>query len=75
MTHSREDTAFRDSELWPVIGAGALEDLPWHTLWDILYPRVWKERSIEAAAETVVPHLRVRCFSMSSERFPAGIGV
>jgi acetyl esterase/lipase len=56
-----EDATYREFVLSPVIEVGALQNLRWRrVLWESLYPRVRKDPSAEAAAETVVRHLRER---------------
>ncbi len=69
-----EDAVYREFVLPPVIGAAGGEDLRWRRmLWESLYPRVRTEQSLEAAAETVVRHLRERVTIAGGEDGPGDI--
>ena len=69
-----EDAVYREFVLSPMIAAGGTQDLRWRrVLWESLYPRVRKEQSIEAAAETVVRHLRERVTMAGGDDWPSDI--
>lgn len=69
-----EDAVCREFVLSPVIEGGADENLRWRgALWESLYPRVRKEQSVEAAAETVVRHLRERVTIAGGNNLPRDI--
>lgn len=71
-----EDAEYREFVLSPVIAGGATENLHWRRmLWETLYPRVRREHSVEAAAETVVRHLRERVTPGPDTAFPRDVRV
>jgi hypothetical protein len=71
-----EDAAYREFVLSPAIADGRDDSLRWRrVLWESLYPRVRREQSVEAAAETVVRHLRERVMPGPDAAFPRDVRV
>ncbi|HEY9174533.1 MAG TPA: hypothetical protein VI136_19790 [Verrucomicrobiae bacterium] len=69
-----EGAVYGEFVLSPVIEGGADENLRWRrALWESLYPRVRKEQSVEAAAETVVRYLRERVTIAGGDNLPRDI--
>jgi hypothetical protein len=56
-----DEARYREAVLSPSITRAVGEDFGWRgKLWESLYPRVRKDSSLEAAAATVVAHVRER---------------
>lgn len=69
-----EDAFYREFVLPPVVTSGARETLHGRRmLWESLYPRVRREHNVEAAAETVVRHLRERVTIADGEDRPGAV--